>query len=57
MYINDKANYVEPLTRMFPVDTSLMYSSHSNEIFETVVNSDLRKIEAWSKKVNKIQSN
>ena len=47
MYINDKAESVEPLTRMFPVDTSLMHSSHSNEIFETVVNSDLRKIEAW----------
>jgi hypothetical protein len=47
MYINDNAETVEPLTRMFPVDTSLMHSSHSNEIFETAVNSDLRKIEAW----------
>jgi hypothetical protein len=47
MYINDKAETVEPLTRMFPVDTSLMHSSHSNEIVETAVNSDLRKIEAW----------
>jgi hypothetical protein len=47
MYINDKAESFEPLTRMFPVDTSLMHSSHSNEIFESVVNSDLLKIEAW----------
>jgi hypothetical protein len=46
MDINDKTESVEPLTRMFPVDTSRMYSSHSNEIFEAVINSDLRKIEA-----------
>ena len=46
-YINDITDSVDSLARMFADDTSLMYSSQSNEILETVVNSDLHKIEAW----------
>ena len=49
LYINDIADDLLCLTRLFSDDTSLSYSSQSPYTIEDVMNSDLENISIWSK--------
>jgi hypothetical protein len=44
LYVNDIADSLLSLTRLFADDTSLSYSSQSPYIIEDVINSDLESI-------------
>jgi hypothetical protein len=48
IYINDIADNLESLARVFADDTSLSYSSYSYQLLETKLNSDLVKINNWA---------
>jgi len=50
LYINDIADDLESLTRLFADDTSLTYSSISTIDIETKINHDLEKLQGWSEK-------
>ena len=49
LYVNDIADNLLSLTRLFADDTSLSYSSQSPYTIEDVINSDLESISIWSK--------
>jgi hypothetical protein len=49
LYVNDIADNLLSLTRLFADDTSLSYSSQSPYPIEDVINSDLESISIWSK--------
>ena len=49
LYVNDIADNLLSLTRLFADDTSLSYSSQSPYTIEDVINSDLESIYIWSK--------
>ena len=49
LYVNDIADNLLSLTRLFADDTSLSYSSQSPYTIEDVINSDLESICIWSK--------
>ena len=49
LYVNDIADNLLNLTRLFADDTSLSYSSQSPYTIEDVMNSDLESISIWSK--------
>ena len=48
IYINDIADNIASLTRLFADNTSLSYSSYSYQLLETKINSDLVKINDWA---------
>ena len=48
LYVNDIADNLLSLTRLFADDTSLSYSSQSPYTIEDVINSDLESISIWS---------
>ena len=49
LYINDIADNIESMTRLFADDTSISRTSQSSVELETVINRDLRKLDTWSK--------
>ena len=49
IYINDIADSLETLARLFADDTSLSYSSEHVYEIENVINRDLHRISSWSK--------
>ena len=49
IYVNDIADNLTSLTRLFADDTSLSYSSNNPYTIEDVLNSDLEQISVWSK--------
>jgi hypothetical protein len=49
LYVNDIADNLLSLTRLFADDTSLSYSSQSPYTIEDVMNSGLESIYIWSK--------
>ena len=49
LYVNDIAENLLSLTRLFADDISLSYSSQSPYTIEDVINSDLESISIWSK--------
>jgi hypothetical protein len=49
LYVNDIADNLLSLTRLFADDTSLSYSSQSPYTIEDVIYSDLESISIWSK--------
>ena len=49
LYVNDIADNLLSLTRLFADDTFLSYSSQSPYTIEDVINSDLESISIWSK--------
>ena len=49
LYVNDIADNLLSLIRLFADDTSLSYSSQSPYTIEDVINSDLESISIWSK--------
>ena len=50
LYINDIADNLKSLTRLFADDTSLTHSSQNLNDIENIVNNDLQKISSWSRK-------
>ena len=50
LYINDIADDLESLARVFADDTSLSYSSTSTIDIETKINHDLERLQCWSEK-------
>jgi hypothetical protein len=49
LYVNDIADNLLNLTRLFADHASLSYSSQSPYTIEDVINSDLESISIWSK--------
>ena len=49
LYVNDIADNLLSLTRLFADDTSLSYFSQSPYTIEDVINNDLESISIWSK--------
>lgn len=49
LYINDMADNTSSLSRLFAADTSLPYASKNTDQIEERFNSDLEKINSWSK--------
>ena len=49
LYINDIADNLESLARLFADDTSLAYSSANLPDIEETINNDLSKLNDWSK--------
>lgn len=50
IYINDIADELESLARLFADDTSLAYASTSTLDIETTMNRDMNKLSEWSKR-------
>jgi hypothetical protein len=50
LYINDIAENLISLSRLFAVDTSFSYSSHDELQIQTVIDHDLKELDEWSKK-------
>lgn len=50
LYINDIADNLESLARLFADDTSISHSSTDIRVIEQFINSDLRKLKEWSQK-------
>lgn len=49
LYINDIADDLESLARLFADDTSLAHASSNKNDIETIINRDLKRINDWSK--------
>ena len=49
-YINDLADYLHGMARLFADDTSLSFSSNNLAFIEHNLNSDLVKLKEWAKK-------
>ncbi|XP_063408362.1 uncharacterized protein LOC134691483 [Mytilus trossulus] len=56
IYINDIAEQLTSLCRLFADDTSFSYSGHDEELIQSVVSRDLRQLDEWSilKKTQKL---
>ncbi|XP_071123950.1 uncharacterized protein [Mytilus edulis] len=50
IYINDIAEQLTSLCRLFADDTSFSYSGHDEELIQSVVSRDLRQLDEWSRK-------
>ena len=50
IYINDLADYLHGMARLFAEDTSLRFSSNNLAFIEHILNSDLVKLKEWAKK-------
>ena len=50
IYINDIGETLFSLSRLFPDDTSLRYSSSSPDTLELVINHDLNTLSIWPEK-------
>ena len=50
LYINDIAENLISLSRLFVDDTSFSYSSHDELQIKTVIDHDLKELDEWSKK-------
>ena len=50
MYINDIAEKLISLTRVFADDTSFSYSNRDELQIKTVIDHDLKELDEWSKK-------
>lgn len=48
IYINDIADNLDSLTRLFADDTSMSYTSDSTEAIENTLNRDLSRINSWA---------
>ncbi|PJE78200.1 hypothetical protein CI610_02867 [invertebrate metagenome] len=49
IYINDIADFLESVSRLFADDTSLLVSSHSCQEIEQILNRDLEVLNTWAK--------
>ena len=52
IYINDLADYLHGMTRLFTDDTSLSFSSNNLAFIEHILNSDPVKLKEWQRMVN-----
>ena len=50
IYINDLADYLHGMARLFADDTSLSFSSNNMAFIEHNLNTDLVKLDEWAKK-------
>jgi hypothetical protein len=50
LYINDIAENLISLSRLFADDTSFSYSSRDESQIKTVIDHDLKDLDEWSKK-------
>lgn len=50
IYINDIAEQLTSLCRLFADGTSFSYSGHDEELVQSVVSRDLRQLDEWSRK-------
>ena len=50
IYINDLADYLHGMAKMFADDTSLSFSSNNLAFIEHILNTDLIKLKEWAKK-------
>ncbi|XP_071123817.1 uncharacterized protein [Mytilus edulis] len=50
IYINDIAEQLTSLCRLFADDTSFSYSGHDEKLIQSVVSRDLRQLDEWSRK-------
>ena len=51
IYINDVADYLLGMARLFADDTSLSFSSNNLAFIEHILNTDLVKLKEWAGKV------